>query len=271
MTTDYADRARPDHRAPERSSIAQHGHLDKPGGSSRSRSERPARTEVGSSSLLLSRLSGRVAMASGPVTRRVPRVSGLARHPALWRMVGTVRAALAVRPSVRFVVGELRGGLRRYRTRTGSVVMVRHRSRDVALINEIFGHLHAYEPPPELQGDLAGPLQILDLGGNIGMFGVFALERWAVQRIRSVEPDPANASVLAAVIAANRAEDRWTLTRAAASNRPGTMRFLSGRLTESRQALEHEPGIEVDAIDTFAMAGHVDLLKIDIGAASGRS
>ncbi len=179
-------------------------------------------------------------------------------------MVGTVRAALAVRPSVRFVVGELRGGLRRYRTRTGSVVMVRHRSRDVALINEIFGHLHAYEPPPELQGDLAGPLQILDLGGNIGMFGVFALERWAVQRIRSVEPDPANASVLAAVIAANRAEDRWTLTRAAASNRPGTMRFLSGRLTESRQALEHEPGIEVDAIDTFAMAGHVDLLKIDI-------
>lgn len=191
-------------------------------------------------------------------------LSGLARDPVLWRVIGTVRAATAVRRSTGFLIGELRGGIRRYRIRSGPTILVRHQTRDVALVNEIVGHLHAYEPPCELDEDLSGPLRILDLGGNVGMFGAFALGRWEVTSIRSFEPDPDNATLLAAAIAANGAQDRWTLTRAAVSNRPGRVTFLSGRLAESRLALPHESGIEVEAVDVFAVAGCVDLLKMDI-------
>jgi FkbM family methyltransferase len=199
------------------------------------------------------------------VVRHVPALAGIGRHPALWRVLGSLRAATALRPSIAFIVGEVRGGTRRYTTRAGCTILVRHQTRDVALVNEIMGHLHAYDPPSELHNDLSGPLAILDLGGNTGMFGAFALGRWQVASIRSFEPDPANAELLTATIAANHAQDRWTVTRAAVSNQPGTMRFLPGRLAESREALDHETGgIEVQAIDVLALTAHIDLLKIDI-------
>jgi FkbM family methyltransferase len=145
-------------------------------------------------------------------------------------------------------------------------VLLRHRTRDVDLVNEILGHLHSYEPPPELAGDLAGPLRILDLGANIGMFGAFALGRWTIEEMRAFEPDPSNAAILNQTIAANGARRIWSAIPAAIANRSGRMLFLAGRLAESRQAIGNEHGVSVEAIDVFSLDHDVDLCKIDIEA-----
>ena len=174
------------------------------------------------------------------------------------------RAASTLRPASVFLVGELRGGARRYSVASGAVVILRHRSRDIDLVNEVFGSIRAYEPPETLVGELSGPVRILDLGGNIGMFGAFALGRWDVRGISSFEPDPQNAAILERTIAANRAAPRWTMERAAVSNTPGRMAFLAGHLSQSRRAQAGEHGIDVPAIDVFCLDHRVDLLKMDI-------
>jgi FkbM family methyltransferase len=143
-------------------------------------------------------------------------------------------------------------------------VLVRHRARDVDLVDEIFGGAHAYEPPRAVAAELRGPLRILDAGGNIGLFGAFALGRWDVREMTSFEPDPENAAILRATIDANHATDRWSMRRVAVSNAAGMMSFLPGQLAESRRAGPDEPGIEVPTSDLFALDHRVDLLKIDI-------
>src|ERR1700709_1652701 len=92
-----------------------------------------------------------------------------------------------------FVVGELRGGVRAYALVDGGVALVRHRSRDIDLVVEIFGPRRASDPPASLAPRLRGPLRVLDLGGNIGLFAGFALQRYDVRAITSFEPDPENA------------------------------------------------------------------------------
>jgi hypothetical protein len=111
--------------------------------------------------------------------RRIARRSSLLRrlvhHPARWQVRRFLISASVLHPRARFVVGALRGGVRSYRLDRERAVIVRHGTRDLALVNEIFGDTHTYRPPRELQARLNGPLRILDLGGNVGMFGVFAL------------------------------------------------------------------------------------------------
>lgn len=143
-------------------------------------------------------------------------------------------------------------------------MLLRHRSRDVDLVDEIFGGLRAYEPPDAIAAELRGPLRILDLGGNIGLFGAFALRRWDVQEMTSFEPDPENAAILQATIDANRVTDRWSMRRAAVSNAAGVMSFLPGQLAESRRTGPNESGIEVPTRDLFTLDQRVDLVKIDI-------
>jgi FkbM family methyltransferase len=202
------------------------------------------------------------------LVRRAARSSSalrrLVNHPLRRRARSLRQAASLLRPAPAFLVGELRGGHRRYSLASGFTVLVRHRSRDIDLINEIFGVTRAYEPPGGLVPELAGPLRILDLGGNIGLFGAFAFGRFAVQKMTSLEPDPDNADLLERTIAANHASDRWHLERVAASNAPGSMRFLHGRFADSRRAEADEGGIEVESVDLFSLDHHVDLLKMDI-------
>ena len=143
-------------------------------------------------------------------------------------------------------------------------MLLRHRGRDIDLVDEIFGAVHAYEPPEEIASQLRGPLRILDLGGNVGLFGAFALGRWDVREMISFEPDPENADMLRATIHANHATHRWSMHRFAVSNAAGMMSFLPGHLAESRHAGPDEPGIEVPTHDLFALDHRVDLLKIDI-------
>jgi hypothetical protein len=135
-----------------------------------------------------------------------------------------------LRPAYAFLLGELRGGTRSYLVPSGVTVLLRHRARDVDLVDEIFGAVHAYEPPDAIASQLRGPLRILDLGGNVGLFGAFALGRWDVREMTSFEPDPENAAILRATIHANHATDRWSMRCVAVSNATGMMSFVPGLL-----------------------------------------
>jgi FkbM family methyltransferase len=206
--------------------------------------------------------------------RSSPRARALVAWPALRRAIGAQRAARSLRPAVRFLALEMRpGALGRYRLRRGGrSVHLRHGSRDVEIFNEIFARgRESYEPPVGVAAalDSLGPLRIGDLGANIGLFGVFALGRWPVAVMRSYEPDPANAALLRATIAANDAGEHWEAVPVAVSNADTTATFETGLLSESRLAGEGDGGantIEVPVADLFAQPP-VDLLKIDIEGA----
>jgi FkbM family methyltransferase len=175
-----------------------------------------------------------------------------------------VAAAGILRPRLRFIAGELRGGTRRYRLDSGVSVVIRHRSRDVDLVVEVFGARRPYEPPAVLAQRLSGPLRILDLGGNIGLFGAFALARFDVRELRSFEPDPANAALLARTIAVNDLAGVWRLHPTAVAASEGELRFAAVAGPDSRAAEAAEAAIAVPAVDLFGLDHGVDLLKIDI-------
>jgi FkbM family methyltransferase len=125
---------------------------------------------------------------------------------------------------------------------------------------EIFGRKPIYEPPREVAPLLEQPLRILDLGGNVGLFGAFALNRFDVTDLRSYEPDPANLKLLHATA---DGAPQWHVIEAAAGTKPGRIPFLTGRFSESRSALEGEEGMLVPVHDVLAEPG-CDLLKMDI-------
>jgi len=204
-------------------------------------------------------------------------------HPAQ-RVVEAIRGARAVEESVHFIAGQLRRPRpARYRLRRScQVAVVRHRTADIEVMNEIFGGTGgrlAYEPPAGLETalDLNPSPRILDLGGNVGLFGLYALHRWPGSSVRSFEPDAESAALLRTVIAENQLEHRWTLTSAAVSNHSGTMAFRPGLSSESHLLdVEASSGpdtsnagaaggvVEVTAEDLFALEDHLDLVKMDI-------
>ncbi|HXR29479.1 MAG TPA: FkbM family methyltransferase, partial [Solirubrobacteraceae bacterium] len=206
--------------------------------------------------------------------RSSPTAQAIVGSPLLRRAIGAQRAARALRPAARFLVCELRVGAVGGYAIAGSALKVhlRHGSRDVEIFNEIFAAgRESYEPPAEVAAVLGslGPLSIGDLGANIGLFGIFALQRWPVASMRSFEPDPANAALLRATIAANDAAARWELVAVAVSNADATATFEAGMLSESRLAADgctDAAMIEVPVVDLFAQLP-VDLLKIDIEGA----
>jgi FkbM family methyltransferase len=161
-----------------------------------------------------------------------------------------------------------------YRLRvSGLTVTLRHRSRDIDILNEIFGHtggVDCYAPPIEVAQKLdtvASP-KVIDLGANIGLFGAYVLGRWPTARIVAFEPDDANAELLERTIAVNGLGNHWEARRLACSNRSGTIGFAAGRLSESRIADPEETGtIAVHMVDLFEQDHDVDLLKIDIEGA----
>ena len=201
-----------------------------------------------------------------------------------------IRAALAVDRPVRFLAFELgrRGRVATHRLRSsGLIVCVRHGTRDIVVFREIFG-VHpwpnVYEPPAEVEEILRerpAP-RIVDVGGNIGLFGLFALGRWPGSTVESFEPDPTNLPLLQRAIAANRLESRWSVRAAAVSNATGRSDFVSGLNAESQLTGMGDPAarvadarplsegerISVPVVDLFtALTDRVSLLKIDIEGA----
>jgi FkbM family methyltransferase len=196
-----------------------------------------------------------------------PTARALLRTPVLRRAIGAGRAARLLRPTGHFLARELKAeAMGRYAIRgTGQIVHLRHGSRDVEIFNEIFspGRM-SYEPPAQISAALSalGPLRIGDLGGNIGLFGVYALRRWDIQTLHSFEPDPANVALLRATLAANDTGQRWELEPTAISTQAGTASFEAGMHSESRLAVV---SLETDRArqSTFAADSESDHAKHD--------
>lgn len=190
-------------------------------------------------------------------------------HPRVEPAVATALRARLVADPLRFALNERawRGRVVAHRLRgTRLRVVLEHGSPDVDAFDELF-HRQIYAPPPEVDAVLAAlgrPLEILDIGANIGLFGVWALARWPDAVIDAFEPDPRNAAHHARAIERNGGRASWRLHRAAAAASDGTMRFAAGNYATSARA---EPGtagaIEVPARDVLGLMGSADLIKLD--------
>lgn len=213
------------------------------------------------------------------VTAGVAR-SAISRSPTLrsavksrrgqW-LIQTVRGARTVGDPWAFATAQLKpNSVRQHQLRgSGLTTTLRHCTRDVDILNEIFS-VDCYAPPAEVAQrlDALESPAIMDLGANIGLFGLYALGRWRGARVVGFEPDPANADLLDRTIAANGLAEQWRVVRAACSNQEGIARFSAGHLSESKIT---EGGLgstlEVPMVDAFDACRDAHLLKIDIEGA----
>lgn len=201
-------------------------------------------------------------MGGATVRRTLQRMGGSRRlEPA----VALLLRARCVRESGRFLARELLRSrvVGEYHARSsGLPLLLRHSSADVVTLGEIF-HRPDYDPPPQIAALLQGrPLRILDLGANVGLFGVFAAGRWPRASVTAVEPDPDNLAVLRRCVELSGRGDAWQVVAAAAAAQEGTVAFEGGGESLSRIA----PGGagRVSMIDALERLDGVDLLKMDI-------
>ena len=200
----------------------------------------------------------------------LPGLNRLTEVDLLMRLSFSLRASL-VREPARFVVNELRPGggvLATYRLReSGVAVAIRHKSPDVLILDELFSQ-REYVLPDEIRTRLAtsSPVQVVDVGANIGLFGAWVLGRFPDARILALEPEPSNACVHRATIAANGIGDRWRLVEAAAATAPGRL-GLAAAFSTAHTAARDEMAITVEAVDVFPLLEGADLVKIDIEGA----
>lgn len=202
------------------------------------------------------------------------------------------RTSAAVEERLRFLSRELLGRryTRTYRLRDSSLRMViRHPIVDLWVVHEVFA-AGEYEIPAEARERLAHldhPVRVLDLGGNIGLFGLY-VHREMKARVVSFEPDPRNAASLRRCMAANP-DLQWELVPAAAGTRAGQTRFISdfglsqveriaadydGHATRDRwlppslhEIYPSTPTVLVSVVDVMPYLAECDLLKVDIEGA----
>ncbi|MEA2348657.1 MAG: hypothetical protein QOG62_2444 [Thermoleophilaceae bacterium] len=180
--------------------------------------EPPATTISSGAAPALDRLTGRIER----------RARG--RSPLL-RMARTAGAAACVRESARFAANELfRSGTRTYTLRQRDLqALIRHPLLDAFVLEEIF-RARTYEPPPEVSERIAGlgrPPHVLDLGGHVGLYALYALTLFPDADIVSWEPDPRNAEILERVRSLNGLELSWQVVRAAAGTEEAEVDFVS--------------------------------------------
>ena len=189
-------------------------------------------------------------------------------RPRVERVVSVLLQSTAVRGRPRYVLRELsgRGALAHYELRSsGRQVYLRHNTADPLVLDEVFYSRH-YDLPDPVEAYFAGlgrPLEIVDLGANIGLFGALMLDRYPSARITAFEPDHSNAEIHRLSMAASRPAESWELVEAAASTAAGRLPFRSGEYSRSR--IEAEGATEeVEAVDIFPYLTQADFVKIDI-------
>jgi FkbM family methyltransferase len=151
---------------------------------------------------------------------------------------------------------------------SGLAAFLRHGSPDVGVLDEIFGR-RWYDPPAPVTRLLAArprPLRVVDLGANIGLFGLWAAGRLGPVEVTLYEPDRFNLAVLERTLEANGLDATWRLVRAAAADRPGTMAFHEGRYACSQAATPEDDGgaAVVPVVDALPELAGIDLLKMDM-------
>jgi FkbM family methyltransferase len=158
-------------------------------------------------------------------------------------------------------------GVRRYHLLDGGrPVLLRHGTIDLWVFYEVFvGRL--YEPPAVVAAALerADEPLVLDLGANIGMFGLHALSRHPRARVIAYEPEPGNAAIHRRLVELNGDDGRWRLVEAAAGPRDGSVRFMAGEGPGSHIVDGEAAGsIEVPMVDVLGEIAEADLVKMDI-------
>lgn len=191
-------------------------------------------------------------------------------HPLLERHISAVLRGRLVKESLPFTAREVRGvrSVHLYRIReSGLSVQIEHGTPDVLTLDQAF-YQHAYEPPQAVLSVLEGlnrPLRAVDLGANIGMWGLWLHGRLRVEHVTALEPDPENAAKHRRQIALNGLGASWDLLQAAATCTDGPIAFTVGRATTGRigEASEHGTAT-VEGRDVFSLAEDADLFKLDI-------
>jgi FkbM family methyltransferase len=155
----------------------------------------------------------------------------------------------------------------------GLTVLVRHNVREQDgltpenwPLREVFAD-GAYDPPAVVDERLraAGAPKVVDLGANVGLFGVYVLGRYPNARLTGFEPDPSNLEVLRECVRRNRLGDRWEVIDKAVGPKDGTVSFVGGRGGRSHVAEEGANGARsVRIVDVFPHLQDADLVKIDI-------
>lgn len=198
---------------------------------------------------------------------RLPRA--LLDWPPVRHAASARRLASLVREPARYAGSELLrlGGVRRYHLRaSGLPVLLRHGTVDTWTFDEIF-NMRLYEPPAEVAGrlDRAEAPLVLDIGANVGMFGVALLSRFPRARVLAYEPEPESVAIHRRVIELAGAGDAWRLVEACAGAGEGTVAFLSGQETGSRVVDATVPGsVSVPMVDVMDRFADAELVKIDI-------
>lgn len=184
--------------------------------------------------------------------------------------MAAVLRSRAVRESTSFALRELSGRSSRhvYHVReSGLRLLIAHGTADAHALDQAFYH-HAHEPPPgalaALQ-DLNRPLRAVDLGANVGFWGLWLYGRFPVERVVALEPDPENVERHLAQIELNGLTDSWKVLEAAAVTADGPVSFTVGQATNGRVTATAEAGTtSVPGRDTFDLLDGIDLLKVDI-------
>lgn len=139
-----------------------------------------------------------------------------------------------------------------------------HRGVDGRTFEEIFVE-RLYDLPGTLaQMVPSKPSTVLDLGGNVGYFSLWAELRWNAEKIVAFEPDPANAERYRELKSMNGLS--WDLVEAFAATRDGSVRFATGRLTSGSKVMDGF-GAEIEAVDVFPYMADADIVKMDIEGA----
>ncbi len=212
-----------------------------------------------------------VQPAYRPISRFLPQsVRALLRHPRVEPKVSAVLRGRLVHESPRFIAGELAGRPveRVYRVRANGLrAAILHGSSDAAALDQAY-YERAHEPPPGALQALHGlgrPPKALDLGANIGMWGLWLHGRFPGAQVIALEPDPDNVARHRRQIELNGLAKSWEVLEAAAVTADGPVSFTVGQSSTGRVAEGGEPGVAVVAgRDVFGLLDGVDLLKIDI-------
>lgn len=184
----------------------------------------------------------------------------------------TVRAAQNVFQNMddyrRAITEETPGRRLELYTRDGLHFTVRQNKRDATVLAEVFldkEYNRGFQLPEN-------PI-VIDVGGYIGDFAIYATRYLNAQRVITIEPSPLNFALLEANIRNNNYQDRIVaLRKAVTDGRPvrmnidtteaGQMR-VSAYYASGRDELKEVPGISLEQIVKDYDLPRVDLLKID--------
>jgi FkbM family methyltransferase len=152
-------------------------------------------------------------------------------------------------------------------TKDGLILSIRQNHMDAAILGEVFldnCYIRGFQLP-----DL--PI-VVDIGGYIGDFAIYAVKRLNASRVVVCEPSPRNWSLLKRNVANNRYEDRITAINKAVTT--GEDVFMNVDAPDRNQATisaygpsvsgrTRVPGISLASLIESQGLRHVDLLKID--------